>query len=165
MSGLNQLESQYCYIGLGISLAAHTDNDLDKSIQYCSIAVSKMQELCKLGVKREIFEAKQNDVYFAPDSEREILYSFPVTSIETYTIDIVSSAQISDFKYYDKSFDFKTDTISPITIYMSRELLPDYGIFTVNDVIQTDVQTQPGLTNNHVMIKLSPTEYGLVSMN
>lgn len=164
ISGLNELESQYCYIGLGITLAAHTNNDLEKSTEYCSVLPPNTQDLCQLGVKREIFEAQQNDVSTTPESQIETLQSFPVTDDQKMTVDILSSAKISNFEYDNKSLKFQTDAIAPITIYIPRTLLPDHAVFKVNESVQTDVVVQTGLVGNYRMIKLTPEEFGYVSM-
>ena len=81
-----------------------------------------------------------------------------------WIVDFISSAKISDFEYRDDSFTFQTDSTSPITIYMSRTILPNYGFFTVNGEIQNDVKIQSGLEGNYVKIDLTPEEYGVVSL-
>ncbi|MGY5152163.1 MAG: thrombospondin type 3 repeat-containing protein [Candidatus Nitrosopumilus sp. bin_6a] len=168
-SELRIFDYQTCSDNLGLSIAFHTDHDLEKGTKLCNlIQDNEGKEFCFRGLEREINDAKEYKTYDPTNGVRELVQPIWIKENDSnkWIVDFRSPAKISDFEYDEESkmMRFSFDKPYQIIIYISTDLLPDNFTVTVNGQIQ-NVEIRHGLYDNHSMIKILPTKSGIILIN
>ena len=166
-SELRIFDYQQCRDSLGLSIAFHTDHNLEDGSKICDLIPDDMgRQYCHRGLEREINDAKEFKIYDPTKGVRELIQPIWVKSNDSnkWIVDFRSPAIISDFVYNEesKSILFSFDKPYRIIMYISTDLLPENPIVTVNGQIQRDVEIKHGLYDNHSMIQIMPNNIGFI---
>ena len=165
-SDLRDFDYQQCNDSLGLSLAFHTNHNYDEAAKYCELISDQAgKESCFKGLEREIKDAKLYKEYDPTKGVRELFQPMWIKmDSNKWIVDFRSPAIISNFNYDEnvKTLSFSFDKPYYIIIYISSDLLPKNPTITVNGKIQNEFELKHGLLFNHSMIRVEPTESGIV---
>ncbi len=169
-SELRIFDYQQCRDNLGLSIAFHTNHNLEEGSNLCDLIDDDVgRQYCHRGLEREINDAKEYKVYDPTKGVRELVQPIWIKENDSnkWIVDFRSPAKISDFAYDEKTkmMQFSFDSPYRIIIYISTDLLPENPTVTVNGQIQNNLEIKHGLYDNHSMIKILPDNPGTVVIN
>ncbi|BDQ30566.1 hypothetical protein NZNM25_07930 [Nitrosopumilus zosterae] len=165
-SDLRIFDYQQCRDNLGLSIAFHTDHDLEEGSKLCDMIIDDMgKQYCHRGLEREINDAKEYKVYDPTKGVRELMQPVWIKENDSnkWIVDFRSPSKISNVVYDEttKMMQFSFDAPYRIIIYMSTDLLPENPVVMINGQ-QNDFEIQHGLYDNHSMIQIMPKNSGVV---
>ena len=166
-SKLRIFDYQQCRDNLGLSIAFHTNHNLEEGSKLCDLITDDMgKQYCYRGLEREINDAKEYKVFDPTKGVRELVQPVWIKENDSnkWIVDFRSPAKISDFVYDEetKMMKFSFDNPYRIIIYISTDLLPENPVVTVNGQLQNDLEIKHGLYDNHSMIQIKPNNSGEV---
>ncbi|MGD8299911.1 MAG: thrombospondin type 3 repeat-containing protein [Nitrosopumilaceae archaeon] len=166
-SELRTFDYQQCRDNLGLSIAFHTNHDLEEGSKLCDlIDDDEGRQYCHRGLEREINDAKEYKVYDPTKGVRELVQPIWIKENDSnkWIVDFRSPAKISDFVYNEKAkmMLFSFDSPYRIIIYISTDLLPENPMVTVSGQIPKELEITHGLYDNHSMVQIMPEKPGIV---
>ena len=163
-SQLNSHDYEKCNLLLGVTLAFHTNHDLEEGSKFCEMIYDKEgKEFCISGLDQEIKKAE--NYIFSPFKEVQLNKLQPKWikgGDKKFVVEFRSLAIISDFSYIKetKTMQFSLDMPAIIKIYAWSELLPEKLAITTNGVGEKNVSIQ--YSGDYSIIQFSPTKSGIV---
>jgi len=165
-SELNSLDYHQCNVSLGLSLAYHTDHDLEEGSKFCiAIADEEGKESCLFGLIGEIIDSERYKGSPLTREQREIFQPIWIKSdSKEWIIDFRSQAMISDVDYKEqiKLLKFSFDKAVPITMFVPNEILPEKFVTVVNGLVPSELYVNDEQFEGYTVIQIIPDDYGWV---
>ena len=166
-SELRIFDYRQCRDNLGLSIAFHTNHNLEEGSKLCDLIDDDVgRQYCHRGLEREINDAKEYKVYDPTKGVRDLFQPIWIKENDSnkWIVDFRSPAKISDFVYDEKTkmMQFSFDTPYRIIIYISTDLLPTNPVVAVNGQIQNNLEIKNGLYDSYSMIKILPNKSGTI---
>ncbi|MBI3253325.1 MAG: thrombospondin type 3 repeat-containing protein [Nitrosopumilales archaeon] len=160
---LSSLDYQQCNVSLGLSLAYHTNHDLEKGKSFCEmISDEKGKSFCLYGFEGEIKNAQEYKVSPITKETREIFQ--PQWTKQGSIIDFRSPAIISNFVYDEniKIIQFSFNKPSYIIMYIPNNLLSEKYMVVVNGLVLQSTMIDTQSYKDYTMIRIQPESAGIV---
>ena len=167
-SQLNSYDYLKCTATVGVTLAFHTNHNLEDASKFCEmIDENEGKKFCIAGLEQEIKKAKRD--IESPLKEEQLGRLQPKwikQGDKKWIVDFRSPATIIDFGYNEetKTMQFSFELLAEIRIYASSDILPEKLGITINGVSEKNVSINSDRYEDYTVITILPTESGIVQI-
>ncbi|HXV67048.1 MAG TPA: thrombospondin type 3 repeat-containing protein [Nitrosopumilaceae archaeon] len=167
-SELNSYDYLKCTTTIGVTLAFHTNHNLQESTKFCKmIDEQDGQEYCIVGLQQEMDKAKKVEST-ANEEQLGILQSKWIKQEDKkWIVDFRSPATISEF-VYDKNtmtMQFEFDMLAEIRIYAWSGLLSENSVITIDGISEDNTSIKKTIDGDYFVIRILPSRIGDVMIS